>query len=98
MAQGVAEILWLKSLLTELGYPFTSTPILWCNNLAAKCIAENPVFHSKTKHIEVDVHFVREKVECGDVEIRYVPSQHQVAHIFTKGLPKDQFLFLCNKL
>jgi len=98
LAQGVAEILWLKSLLIELGYPFTSTPILWCDNLVAKSIAENLVFYSRTKHIEVDVHFVREKVECRDVEIRYVPSQHQVADIFTKGLPKDQFLFVCNKL
>ena len=98
MAQGVADILWLKSLLTELGYPFPSTPILWCDNLVAKSISKNPVFHSRTNHIEVDVHFVREKVEYGDMEIRYVPSQHQVADIFTKELPKDRFLFLCNKL
>ena len=98
VAQGVTEILLLKSLFYELGFSCLYTPILWCDNLAAKCIAENPVFHSKTKHIEIDVHFVREKVEGGAVDIKYVPSFHQVADIFTKELSKDRFLFLCDKL
>ena len=98
VAQGMTKVLWLMSLFSEVGYPCVHTPILWCDNLAAKCIAENLVFHSRTKHIEIDVHFVRKKVEGGDVEIRCIPSLHQVADIFTKGLPKDRFLFLCDKL
>lgn len=98
VAQGVAEILWLKSLLSKLGYPCEKTPILWCDNLAAKSMAENPIFHSRTKHIEIDVHFVREKIENGDFDVRYVPTLHQVADIFTKGLSRNRFVFLYNKL
>lgn len=96
--QGVTEILWLKSLFHELGFSCSAPPILWCDNLAAKSISENPIFHSRTKHIEIDVHFVWEKVECGAVEICYVPTMYQVANIFTKALPEDRFLFLCGKL
>ena len=98
VAQGLIEIVWLKSLFHDLGFSCSNTPILWCDNLAANSISENPIFHSRTKHIEIDVHFVRENVEYGAVEIRYVPTMYQVADIFTKGLPKDRFLFLCSKL
>lgn len=98
VAQGVTEVLWLKSLFSELGYLLAHTPFLWCDNLATKCIAENLMFHSRTKHSEIDVHFAREKAECGEVEIQYVPTQHQVADIFIEGLPKDRFLYLCDKL
>ena len=72
----MTKILWLKSLLSELGYPCVQTPVLWCDNLAAKSMAENPIFHSRTKHIEIDVHFVREKIENRDVEVRYVLTLH----------------------
>jgi len=95
IAPQVTEILWLQSLLSKLGYSCGSTPIVWSDNMAAKSIAENPVFHSRTKHIEIDVHFVRENVESGAVKIRYLPSLHQLADIFTKGLPSSRFRFLC---
>jgi len=98
MAQGVTEVMWLKSLFTELGYSLSHVPVLWCDNLATKSIAENSVFHSRTKHIEINVHFVREKVENAEIDIRYVPTLYQVADIFTKRLSRDRFSFLCNKL
>ena len=62
IAQGVTEILWLKSLFAELGYQCVHTPIVWSDNMDAKSIAENLVFHSRTEHIEIDVHFAR---KCG---------------------------------
>jgi len=93
IAQGVTEVLWLKSLFGELGYSCTHTPVIWSDNLATKSIAENLVFHSRTKHIEIDIHFVREKVEKNEVEIRYVPTTHQVADVFTKGLPRSIFKY-----
>ena len=71
---------------------------LWSDNLAAKSIAENPVFHACTKHLKIDIHFVREKVENGEVEICYVPTDYQIADIFTKGLARSRFQFLCDKL
>jgi len=59
LAQGVTEVLWLKSLFAELGYSFSKIPIIWCDNMEAKTIGENHVFHSRIKHIEIDVHFVK---------------------------------------
>ena len=61
-------------------------------------MAENPIFHSRTKHVGVDVHVVREKVESGEVEIRYVPTSEQIADILSKSLPRDKFQMLCSKL
>jgi len=100
IAQGVTKLLRLKSLISKLGYldSISSRPIVWSDNLVAKSMAENPVFHGRTKHIELDIHFIREKVEKNEIEIRYVPTEHQIADIFTKGLTKDHFQFLCSKL
>lgn len=63
IALGVTELLWMRSLFSKLGYPCTTTSIVLSDNLATKSIAKNPVFHSQTKHIEIDIHFVREKVK-----------------------------------
>lgn len=73
-------MLWLKSLFSELGYMVSGSPILWCDNTAAKSMSENPVFHSLTKCFEIEIHFVQEKVD-----IRYVPSEYQTTDILTKG-------------
>ena len=62
LAHGAAEISWLQALLKELHCPQLSVPILWCDNISAGHLAANPVFHARTKHIEIDVHFVRDKV------------------------------------
>lgn len=94
MALVVTKLLWLRLLLSELGYACSTTSIVWSDNLVAKSMTENLIFHSRTKHIEIDVHFVREKVESGENEIRYVPTTHQVADILTQGLSRDSFLFL----
>lgn len=69
VALEVTELLGLKQLLSELGYSCETTPVVWCDNLTAKSMAENLVYHSRRKHIGVDVHFVCEKVENGKVEI-----------------------------
>lgn len=98
IVQGVTEVLRLKSIFSELGYSCVHTPIIWSDNLATKSMVENLVFHSRTKHIEIDIHFVTKKVEKNEIEIRYVFTSHQVADVFIKGLQRIRFKYLCDKL
>jgi hypothetical protein len=67
MAFVIAELYWLRMLLCDLRVPISSPPILWCDNLGAISLASNPVYHARTKHIEVDYHFIREKVVSKDI-------------------------------
>jgi hypothetical protein len=60
VANATAEMIWMQSLLAELGVRLTQTPCLWCDNLGATYLSANPVFHARAKHIEIDFHFVRE--------------------------------------
>ena len=84
------EVSWLKVLLHDFGYDSTRPVTLFCDNMSSMQLASNPVFHARTKHIEVHYHFVREKVLDGTIEMVYVSTQDQVADIFTKALPHDK--------
>jgi histone deacetylase 1/2 len=89
LANGTAEATWLQSLLKELNVAQPRPPVLWCDNLGATYLTANPVFHARTKHIEVDFHFVREKVALGALEVRFVSSADQIADAFTKPVTKQ---------
>ena len=78
-------------MLRELGICHTQTPCLWCDNLGATYLSANHVFHVRTKHIEIDYHFVRERVANKEFEIRFVHSNDQVADGFTKALSTRPF-------
>ncbi|XP_021980138.1 uncharacterized mitochondrial protein AtMg00810-like [Helianthus annuus] len=91
VANVVAEICWLRNLLLELHRPLSKATIVYCDNVSAIYLSGNPVQHQRTKHIELDIHFVREQVQRGQVRVLHVPSRCQVADIFTKGLPRVLF-------
>jgi histone deacetylase 1/2 len=76
----------VKTLLKELGVPQPRAACLWCGNIGATYLLANPVFHARTKHIEVDYHFVRERVARKLLDIRFIPSGDQLADGFTKSL------------
>jgi hypothetical protein len=92
LANATTEMMWVQKLLTELGVPHPTTSHLWCDNLGAKYMSANPIFHDRTKHIEIDFHFVREQVAQGQLDIRFINSDDQVADGFTKALPVAKFL------
>jgi histone deacetylase 1/2 len=89
IANATAEAVWLQSVLKELGIFQHAPPILWCDNLGATFLCANPVFHARTKHIEIDFHFVREKVAAGTLRVQFIPSRDQLADIFTKALGRE---------
>ncbi|RVX04589.1 Retrovirus-related Pol polyprotein from transposon RE1 [Vitis vinifera] len=98
LASSAAEITWLTFLLRDIGIQLREPPQLLCDNLSALHMTVNPVFHARSKHIELDYHFVREKVARGVLITRFLPSSLQVADIFTKALPKTSFQFFRFKL
>ncbi|GJZ33935.1 ribonuclease H-like domain-containing protein [Tanacetum coccineum] len=91
VANAVAETSWIRNLLRELHTPLSTATLVYCDNVSAVYMSANPVQHQRTKHIEIDIHFVRDKVAAGHVRVLHVPSRFQYADIFTKGLPYPLF-------
>ncbi|XP_031101978.1 uncharacterized protein LOC116005883 [Ipomoea triloba] len=98
LADVAAEVTWVVSLLRELQLHSRQPATLWCDNLGATYMAANPIFHARTKHIEVDYHFVRDKVASGELAVSFVSTQDQIADIFTKPLLAPRFQTLRAKL
>lgn len=98
LADSAAELKWLNSLLGELGLSPRQPSMVWCDNLSAKALAANPVQHARSKHIEINVHFVRDLILSGRLDVQYIPSALQVADCLTKALTQEQFERNRNKL
>jgi hypothetical protein len=79
IADATAEIIWLQVLLRELGINLSRPPTLWCDNIGATYLSANPVFHRCSKHVEVDYHFVRERVSSQQLDVRIISTKDQVA-------------------
>lgn len=91
LADATAKIIWLRSLLVELGVNLYQPPTLWCDNLGVTYLTVNPLFHACTKHIEIDFHFVRDLVSKKLLEVRFISTKDQIADVFTKPLSITQF-------
>ena len=98
LATTAAELTWLQHLLHDLNIKLERRPLLLCDNKSAIHLAHNPVFHARTKHIEIDYHFIREKVTTGHLQLQYLPTTQQIADVFTKALGKDSFSIFRYKL
>ncbi|GJY87612.1 retrovirus-related pol polyprotein from transposon TNT 1-94 [Tanacetum coccineum] len=92
-----AQILWMRSQLTDYGFQFNKIP-LYCDNKSAIALCCNNVQHSRAKHIDVRYHFIKEQLETGIVELYFVWTEYQLADIFTKPLPRERFNFMTEKL
>jgi histone deacetylase 1/2 len=91
LPDGTAEVIWLQYLLTDLQVPSVSAPTIWCDNLGATYLSANSIFYARTKHVEVDYHFVRDRVAKKEMQIHFIPSQDQLANVLTKLLSTDSF-------
>ena len=92
-----AQVLWMRTQLTDYGFTFDKIP-MYCDSKSAIAISCNPVHHSKTKHIRVRYHFIKEYVENGTVELFFVKTDYQLADLLTKALPKERFDYLVRRI
>ena len=79
----VSEACWIHQLLGELRHPLTRATLVYCDNIRGVCLSTNPVHHQRTKHVEIDLHFVWERVALGAMRVLHVPTSLQYADIFT---------------
>ncbi|RVW81531.1 Retrovirus-related Pol polyprotein from transposon RE1 [Vitis vinifera] len=98
MTGACCELTWLRYLLRDLGVLHREPSLLYCDNKAALHITANPVFHEQTRHIEMDCHYIRDKIQDGSVATRFVNSAHQLADVLTKALGKEVFTPMIRKL
>ncbi|XP_020685792.1 uncharacterized protein LOC110102004 [Dendrobium catenatum] len=98
LAAEAAEVLWLRQLLEELHIPQMAPTTVYCDNTSAIALSNNPIYHARTKHIDVDCHFIRDSIKSKHLTVHHISTNDQLADIFTKPLPTRRFKLLCNKL
>ena len=98
MATVTSEIVWLVALFKTFGVHHTQAAYLYCDSKAALYIATNPVYHERTKHVEIDCHFIREEIQAAVIKTFHIPTKHQIADCFTKALGQRRFFYLLSKM
>ena len=98
LAAATAEITWIRTLLSELHVTLPATPKLLCDNISAILLAANPILHSRTKHFELDLHFVRDSILKRKLQLTHIPGPDQVADVLTKAVSSSYFSKFCSKL
>jgi hypothetical protein len=91
VANDVAEACWQQQLLQELHAPLTKSTLIYCDNISVVYLSTNLIQHQRTKHVEIDLHFVRDRVAIGDIHVLHIPTISQFTDIFMKGLPTSVF-------
>jgi len=90
LTEAFKEAIYLQGFLQEMGAHSEQKITIYCDNIGAGKLGKNPVFHARTKHIDIRHHFVREVLEEGKVEVEFIPTEEMVADILTKGLPREK--------
>ncbi|CAL9006084.1 unnamed protein product [Prunus brigantina] len=98
LANASADVVWIRQLLVDLHVYLSEPPILYCDNLSALALSSNPIYHSRIKHLDIDFHFIRERVQRRDFLVQYIPTDEQVADVLTKGLHGPVFSKHCTNL
>jgi hypothetical protein len=98
VANAVAELAWIQSLLSELGVTSPRQPVLHCDNIGATYLTSNLLYHARTKHIEIDYHFVRDMVAKKLLDVCFISGKDQLADVLTKPLAAIQFVMLRSNL
>ena len=98
MSETTSELVWVVGFLHDLQIPIPLPLTLYCDNKSAQYIAANPVFHNRTKHLDIDCHYVRDKIQEGFLKTSHISSHHQLADIMTKPLSSMQHYALAVKL
>ncbi|KAL0393485.1 UNVERIFIED_CONTAM: Copia protein [Sesamum latifolium] len=98
MAKAICELLWIRNLMQDLNIKQDNPMRLYCDNRAACNIAHNPIQHDRTKHVEIDRHFIKEKLEAKLIEVPHVRSQDQLADVLTKAVSNQLFYNCLKKL
>ena len=98
LVNAALELIWIETFLNELHILFFTPPVLFCDNLTATHLAAHPIFHARTKHIEIDYHFIHDRVLHKSLLVKFTHSEEQIAYILTKPLSAPRFQSLRNKL
>lgn len=98
VAHTASELIWICSVLSELGLKLTTPPTIYCDNVGATYLCANPVFHSRMKHIAIDYHFIRELIQTSKLRVAHVSTKDQLADALTKPLSRATFQYLRNKI
>ncbi|GKB61508.1 hypothetical protein Tco_0917694 [Tanacetum coccineum] len=97
LSASCAQVMWMRTQLKDYDFDYNKIP-LYCDSQSAIAISCNPVQHSRTKHINVRYHFIKEQVECGIIELYFVRTEYRLADMFTKALSQDRFEYLVRRL
>jgi hypothetical protein len=92
MADATTEVMWIQAVLNELCIPYPCGARLWCDNMGAKYLAWNLIFYERMKHVEIDYHFVCDRVVQKLLDVRFIGNDDQLAYGFTEALPHGRFI------